>query len=48
MNSPGTDIRRMLIRMFSELNKDLKRTQKNNSMNLKRTWKKNSRRQRNN
>jgi hypothetical protein len=36
--SLAADIRRMMIRLFSELKKRLRRTYKNNSMNPKRTW----------
>jgi hypothetical protein len=46
--SPAADMRRMLIIMFNELKRSLKKTYKNNSMNHKRTWIKNLRRYRSN
>jgi hypothetical protein len=47
--SPVAKDRRMMIRMFIGLKRSLRRTYKNNSMNLKRfKKKKNSRRHRNN
>jgi hypothetical protein len=42
--STVANVRRMMIRMFDELEEGIK----NNSMNPKRTWMKNSRRHRNN
>jgi hypothetical protein len=42
------EVRRMMIRMFNGLKRSLKRTYKNNSVNLKRTWITNLRRLRNN